>query len=170
MSNHFSRRPFARALLPAFGTLCLVVTIALQSSAKVAEKSTPDPWAKSQIVMPEALAPLIAARKGKKPQVIYVGFEFLYKSGHIRGAKFVGTGREAEGIDALKRWAQGIKPGERVVIYCGCCPFKDCPNIRPAYEALRQMGLTQLEVLYMKDGFGPNWLNHGYPSEKGSAK
>ena len=170
MIYHFGREPFARALLPIFGALCLVVAIALQSSAKVGEKSTPDPWDNSQIVMPEALAQSIVARKGKEPQVIYVGFDFLYKSGRIRGAKFVGTGRDARGIEALKKWARGIKPGEQVVIYCGCCPFKDCPNIRPAYEALRQMGLTELKVLYMKEGFGPNWLNQGYPSEKGSAK
>jgi thiosulfate/3-mercaptopyruvate sulfurtransferase len=168
--HHFRRQPFTRVLLPAFGALCLVLALGSQSFATAAENSTPDPWDKSQIIMAEDLAPLIAGPQGKKPQVIYVGFDFLYKSGHIRDAKFVGTGRDAKGIEALKKWARGIKPGQQVVIYCGCCPFKDCPNIRPAFEALHQMGLTQLKVLYLEEGFGPDWLKQGYPSDKGSAK
>jgi len=170
MNHHRRKQPFTKVLLPAFGALCLALTLAPQSWARAAEENAADPWTKSQILMPEDLAHEIAAPQGKKPLVVYVGFDFLYKSGHIKGAQFVGTGRDANGIEALKKWARGVKRDQQVVIYCGCCPFKDCPNIRPAFEALHQAGLTQLKVLYMADGFGPDWLSKGYPSEKGSVK
>lgn len=164
------RSTFLKMALAALGALALLPASGGDGIMRAAETTAHDPWNKSQIIMPADFARVIAAPQGKKPLVIYVGFEFLYKGGHIPGAKYVGTGREAEGIAALKKWAQGVGPEQEVVIYCGCCPFKDCPNIRPAFEALHQMGLTQLKVLYLEDGFAKNWMNKGYPSEKGAAK
>lgn len=170
MTHSCRRSTFPKIFIAALGALCLVLAIGGQCFAAATDTSAHDPWDKSQIIMPEDLARLMVAPQGKKPLVVYVGFDFLYRGGHILGAQYVGTGREPKGIEALKKWAQGVARDQEVVIYCGCCPFKDCPNIRPAYEALRQMGLTQIKVLYLEDGFAKNWLNKGYPSEKEPAK
>lgn len=170
MIRYFRKSPIPKVLLSLLGALCLVFPIGRHGLAAKTEPATHDPWNKSQIVMPEDLARWMLSPPGKKPLVVYVGFEFLYKSGHILGAQYVGTGREPKGIEALKKWAQGIARDQEIVIYCGCCPFKDCPNIRPAFAALRRMGLTQLKVLYLEDNFAKNWLDKGYPSEKGSAQ
>jgi thiosulfate/3-mercaptopyruvate sulfurtransferase len=164
------RSTFAKISLATLGVLCLALAVVPQGFAAGAKTTEHDPWEKSQIVMPEDLARLLVAPQGQKPLVVYVGFEFLFKSGHILGAKYVGTGRDAKGVEALKKWAKGVARDQEIVIYCGCCPFKDCPNIRPAYEALHQMGLRQIKVLYLENGFAKNWLNMGYPSEKGEVK
>lgn len=170
MIQSFRGQAYARMVATALAAVCLVTATGSVAFTKAAETAAHDMWdKKAQIVMPLDLARLMMAPQGKKPLVVYVGFDFLYKSGHILGAQYVGTGKDAKGIEALKKWATGIPHDQEVVIYCGCCPFKECPNIRPAFEALRQMGLTQLKVLYLEDGFAKNWLDKGYPSEKGSA-
>lgn len=170
MIHHLRKLAFARVLVAALGVLCLLLAICTQGVTGAADTTTHDPWDKAQIIMPEAFAKVIASPQGKKPLVVYVGFDFLYKSGHIPGAQFFGEGREAKGIEALKKWGGGIAHDQEVIIYCGCCPLKDCPNIRPAFEALRQAGLMQVKVLYLEDGYAKNWLEKGYPSEKSPAK
>lgn len=170
MNHPCRRQAYARVFVAFLGAVCLVTAMGSGAFTQAEETTSHDPWDKAQIVMPLDLARLMMASQGKKPLVVYVGFDFLYKSGHILGAQYVGTGREPKGIEALKKWASGVAHDQEVVIYCGCCPFKDCPNIRPAFEALRRMGLTQLKVIYLEDGFAKNWLDKGYPSEKGPAK
>lgn len=170
MNHPCRRQAYARVFVAFLGAVCLLTASGSVALSKAAETAPHDPWDKAQIVMPLDLARMIMAPQGKKPLLIYVGFDFLYKSGHILGAQYVGTGKDSKGIEALKKWAIGVAHDQEVVIYCGCCPFKECPNIRPAFEALRQMGLTQLRVLYLEDGFAKNWLDKGYPSEKGPAK
>jgi thiosulfate/3-mercaptopyruvate sulfurtransferase len=136
--------------------------------AQANKASTPDPWDKTQVMTPVDLVKLLASSGAKKPPVVCVGFEFLYKGAHIPGARFIGPGRETKGIEALKQWARSVSPDTDVVIYCGCCPFKQCPNIRPAYEALHQVGLTRIRVLEIEESFEKDWVAKGYPVEKGA--
>jgi len=118
----------------------------------------------------QELAALLSKSSGQKPLVVCVGFDFLYKGAHIPRAQFFGPGREAKGIEALKNWAGGIPRGREVVLYCGCCPFKVCPNIRPAFQALREAGLRRLKVLYLENDFARDWVEKGLPVEKESEK
>jgi hypothetical protein len=53
-----------------------------------------------------------------------------------------------------------------VVIYCGCCPFRDCPNIRPAFRVLQEMKFTRAKLLNIPTTLKADWINKGYPSEK----
>ena len=48
----------------------------------------------------------------------------------------------------------------------GRCPLDHCPNLRPAFEALREMGFTRLRVLVLPNNFGIDWVKKGYPVEK----
>jgi len=146
----------------------VVLSFPQKSLAQAGSGSTPDPWDKAQLMTPEELVKLLTSSNGAKPLVVYVGFEFLYKGAHIPGARFIGPGREAKGIDALKRWAGSIPHDRDVVIYCGCCPFKQCPNVRPAFQALRESGLTRLKVLEIDESFAKGWVQKGYPAEKGA--
>jgi hypothetical protein len=56
-----------------------------------------------------------------------------------------------------------------IVVYCGCCPWDHCPNIKPAMELMRQMGLTRVKALYIPTNMVQGWFDHGYPAEAGSA-
>jgi hypothetical protein len=83
---------------------------------------------------------------------------------------YAGPGKEAKGIAALKNWASGIPHNKIVVVYCGCCPMKQCPNIRPAFLALRQMGFKHLKILNLENDLARDWVDQSFATEKGSQK
>jgi len=76
-----------------------------------------------------------------------VAFPVLYKLKHVAHAEYAGPGSKAEGIGMLKAAVAKLPKDADLVIYCGCCPMVKCPNIRPAYAALKQMGFTHVRVL-----------------------
>jgi thiosulfate/3-mercaptopyruvate sulfurtransferase len=135
--------------------------------AKAAVTET-DPWTQADLIQPEDLARLLAARKGEKPTIVYVGFPLLFSAGRIPGAVYFGEGRSAEGLASLKNWARGLRPDQPVVMYCGCCPWSECPNVRPAFKALREAGLKRLKLLYLPTGLVRDWVEKGLPFERGS--
>jgi len=105
----------------------------------------------------------------KKPAVICVAFPVLYRSKHITNAVFAGPGNKPEGIEALKKAVAGMPKDADIVLYCGCCPMERCPNIRPAYQALKDAGFTRVRVLRIPTNMATDWYAKGYPSEAGPA-
>ena len=126
------------------------------------------PWPESVIMEPADLARILQA-SGKKPSVVCVAFPVLYRSRHIKNAVFAGPGGRPEGIAALKKAVAGMPKDADVVLYCGCCPMEKCPNIRPAYQALKEMGFTRVRVLRIPTNMAVDWYGKSYPSEAGSA-
>lgn len=127
-----------------------------------------DPWSSSQTVLPDALAAeLGSADSAKKPSVVCVGFHTLYEGAHISGAVFRGPGSTPQGIAEIKTWAKDLPRSANIVLYCGCCPLERCPNLRPAFTAMRELGFTNLRVLLLAHDFNTDWIEKGYPVEKG---
>ena len=126
---------------------------------------TTDPWSAKEIVQPKTLADSIQAKE--QAPIFYVGFPTLYRNGsHIAGAVMAGPCSKAEGLDALKKAVTDLPRGQELYIYCGCCPFVKCPNIRPAYAALHEMGFTNVKVVMIETNLHTDWIEKGYPSEK----
>jgi thiosulfate/3-mercaptopyruvate sulfurtransferase len=124
------------------------------------------PWTDAQTVTPAKLAKEIANSTGaNRPAIVCSGFRVLYKGAHAPGAVYHGPASKPDGLDNLKKWAQEIPRSANLVVYCGCCPFNVCPNIRPAFEALRSMGFQRLRVLVLPNSFARDWVAHGYPLE-----
>ncbi|MGH9741603.1 MAG: rhodanese-like domain-containing protein [Candidatus Acidiferrum sp.] len=127
-----------------------------------------DPWAPAQVLQPPELVRELGASKPQNaPAIVYVGFRTLFEGGHIPGASFHGTASTEKGLAELKKSLAAIPHSTNVVIYCGCCPFDRCPNIRPAYTALHEMGFTHLRVLALPKSFAADWVEKGYPIKKG---
>jgi hypothetical protein len=149
-----NRRAFERCFLaPAtirfetvFSTSALAVLFAVSATLvsvpaiRGDEKQTSEPWTSAQIVPPAVLAQELGNKNGTPPTVVYVGFRTLFAGGHIPGASFHGTASTEQGLTDLKNWAEALPRSTNLVIYCGCCPFEKCPNIRPAFAALDKMG------------------------------
>jgi hypothetical protein len=91
----------------------------------------------------------------------------FFEGGHIASASFHGTASTAQGLADLKKWAGTLPRETNLVIYCGCCPFDHCPNIRPAFVALHGMGFTHLRVLVLPTNFASDWVDKSYPVQKG---
>lgn len=160
-------------LIVMFAATVLVHELAGRESGErnggsLATASPSEPWTEAQTVKPADLVKELAEAKGSnRPVVVCAGFRFLYESAHVPGAVFHGPASKPEGLDDLKKWAQGIPHSSNVVVYCGCCPFEQCPNIRPAFETLRSMGFQHLRVLVLPNNFAKDWVGQGYAAEKG---
>lgn len=167
---HFVRgaaRPSASRALEALSRPAGQPALLPQPSA--ASSRTSDPWTNAETVQPADLAKEIAdSDEAKRPTVVCVAPHVLYLGGHIPGALYHGPGMNAQGIDDLKKWAQGLPRSANIVIYCGCCPLERCPNLRPAFTALHAMGFTHLRALLLPTNFYTDWAKPGYPVEKGN--
>ncbi|SPE34452.1 conserved hypothetical protein [Candidatus Sulfopaludibacter sp. SbA3] len=115
------------------------------------------------LVEPKDVSALLA--KGPAPAILYVGPNVLYRSKHIPGAQYAGPGSRPEGLDVLKSAVAKLPRGREIVVYCGCCPWDHCPNMKPAMELLRSLGFTHAKAMYLPDNFKANWIDHGYPVE-----
>jgi thiosulfate/3-mercaptopyruvate sulfurtransferase len=158
-SKRFPRVYSLAACLLA-GTLTLVC--AAFNPAQAAEA-----WQKADLMQPEELAAALNDPKQEKPVIIFVGFDFMFSAAHIPGAINLGPASEAGSVDRLNRWAGGVKKDRPVILYCGCCPWWQCPNVRPAFKAAREAGLKRVKVLYLKDSLMNDWVDKGYPVDKG---
>lgn len=125
-----------------------------------------EPWSRSEVIEPAALATLLKA--SQPPMVISVAFPVLHRSRHIAGAVDAGAASKPDGITALRNLVSGKPKDTPVVVYCGCCPMEKCPNVRPAYRALKELGFQNVRVLNVPTNMAADWYGKGYPSEPGS--
>jgi 3-mercaptopyruvate sulfurtransferase SseA len=127
-----------------------------------------DPWTAAQTIAPADLAKELHAERDPALTIIYVGVRTLYSGAHIPGATFHGPGSTEQGIADLKKFLSTLPKNSNIVVYCGCCPLDRCPNLRPAFSALREMGFAHLRVLILPTSFAADWVEKGLPIEKGA--
>jgi rhodanese-related sulfurtransferase len=130
-------------------------------------QAAPDPWAQNEVLQPAELAKAIES--GKAPIILSVAFPVLYKGRHIVHAINAGPTSKPEGIEALKSAVAKLPKDADLVIYCGCCPMVKCPNIRPAYRTLKELGFTRVRVVSIPTNLHTDWVSKGYPAEGSGA-
>src|SRR5215469_8162139 len=111
------------------------------------------------LVQPKDLAAELQSA-GSKPAVIHVGFGVLYRARHISGSIYAGPASTAEGLSALKAAVAGLPRDREIVVYCGCCPWDHCPNVKPALELLKQMGFKRAKALMLPANMATDWTAH----------
>jgi rhodanese-related sulfurtransferase len=137
---------------------------ALPLAAQTPAKAADDIPAASQIQPAE----LAQAMKGaQKPVILYVGPKAFYAQAHIPGAEFIGPVGKPEGMEKLRARSASLPKDGAVVIYCGCCPWDHCPNIRPALAELKKAGFAKVRILYLATSFGADWKDKGLPVATG---
>lgn len=124
-----------------------------------------DPWAKAELMEPKAL--VAELHSAKPPVILCAAFPVLYRSKRIPHALEAGPGNKAEGLAILKRAVAKLPKDADIVVYCGCCPMEKCPNIRPAYRTLKELGFTHVRVLDIPTNMHADWFGKGYPVEVG---
>ncbi len=121
----------------------------------------------SRLIKPDELVKLLQSAKSEKPLMIQVGSHVLYTQAHIPGSEYIGPASSEAGLQSLRKRVESLPRSKFIVLYCGCCPWNHCPNVKPADDALRAMGFTNVKVLYIADNFGADWVAKGYPVGKG---
>jgi thiosulfate/3-mercaptopyruvate sulfurtransferase len=160
--------PLARSRSFVFRVSLLTViaaAVAFALSQYPAKQEDPLPPGSNQLIQAEELAQAIKAVR--KPVVLYVGPKSIYVQAHIPGAENIGPVSRPEGMEKLRARVASLAKDSPVVIYCGCCPWDHCPNIRPAYAELKKAGITSVRVLYLENSFGANWKDKRLPVATG---
>ncbi len=140
-----------RHLIFLIGTLALVV---FHTQAQQKQ----EPWKPSQLMATKVLADRISAGQTGNMLIVSIG-----PDDPIKGSVNIGPGKEKENIAALKTLLAKTPKDKEVVIYCGCCPFDRCPNIRPAFQALNSMGFKNAKLLDIPKNIKADWLDKDYP-------
>jgi thiosulfate/3-mercaptopyruvate sulfurtransferase len=151
--------------MPAIFTLILgIAAIALASLAFTDQASlTPA----SRLINPDELVRILQSAQSEKPLVIQVGSHVLYTQAHIPASEYVGPASSESGLQSLRKRVESLPQNKFIVLYCGCCPWSHCPNVKPAEDALHAMGFSKVKILYIADNFGADWVDKGYPVAKG---
>jgi len=140
------------------------IAIALASTVLAHQASL---IAASHLINPDELVKILQSTKGEKPLMIQIGSHVLYEQAHIPGSEYIGPASSESGIRQLRKRVEPLPRNKFIILYCGCCPWDHCPNVKPADDALRAMGFTNVRVLYISDNFGANWVEKGYPTAQG---
>lgn len=119
------------------------------------------------LLAPAALAARLGEVRAGKIAVLYVGPAGPFRRGRVPGARNVGEAGTDEGRRALTAALAGIPPETEIVLYCGCCPYRVCPNVRPASAALGALGRANAKLLDLPTRFADDWEDRGYPVEQG---
>ncbi|HMI04140.1 MAG TPA: hypothetical protein VK541_16755 [Pedobacter sp.] len=115
-----------------------------------------NPWTANELLQPGILAQMISTNQ--KVRIYNIGVVQ-----DIKGAINVGAASKKE---SLQKFAQALKTspkGEMIVVYCGCCPFDKCPNIRPAFQLLKAQKFSKPYLLNLSTNLKTDWIGKGYP-------
>lgn len=142
----------------------LFATLAILSIAAAAQATS---IPATRLINPEDLVKLLQSSGKDKPLMIQVGSHVLFSQAHIPGSEYIGPASSEAGLQQLRKRVESLPHTKFIVLYCGCCPWSHCPNVKPADDTLRTLGFKNVKVLYIADNFGANWVDKGYPVAKG---
>lgn len=123
-------------------------------------ESPQEPWKPEQLMNPADLAKNINNPMARKYKIFNIG-----PSGAIKGSIEIGAAEHKANLGQLFVELQDLDRDEPIVVYCGCCPFNVCPNIRPAFQALNELGFSNHYLLNLSENLKVDWINKGYPME-----
>jgi len=117
-----------------------------------------EPWRQDQLIKPSALAVILNDSSAKQPLVYSIGF-----GGGIKNSIVEGPVKDSVNLLKWKNELENLPRNTNIIIYCGCCPFEHCPNIRPAFKLLNEMGFTNQKLLDLSHNLKADWIDKGYP-------
>lgn len=136
----------------------LLIPAALLLVAALGVSQQLEPWRMDQLLSPADLAATIADSTREQPVIVSVG-----PSAVIPKSMEIGPANEANNLKTLEAHLAKLSKEKTVVLYCGCCPFNKCPNIRPAFTLLNTMGFKNHKLLNLPRNVKADWIDAGYP-------
>jgi len=117
----------------------------------------PENWTSKELTEPSALAATLKANKDV-PVIFSVGPGTL-----IPNSIKIGMVKDEKNLARFKEEISKLSKSANIVIYCGCCPYEHCPNVRPAIALLQSMQFTNYHLLNLPHNIKTDWVAKGYP-------
>jgi rhodanese-related sulfurtransferase len=133
----------------------IVALVAFTFSQCKAQK--PENWTKDQLMEPAVLANAIKSNKNI-PVIYCVGPGVV-----IPHSINIGMTEDKNNLKKFESSVSQLPRNTNIVIYCGCCPFAKCPNVRPAIASLKEMKFTNYHLLNLPNNIKTDWIARGYP-------
>ena len=118
----------------------------------------PENWTKDQLMEPALLSQKLKENKDL-PVIISIGPGAI-----IPHSIDIGMTGDKANLAKLKTELNKLPKDANVVVYCGCCPYAHCPNVRPAIAALEEMHFTNFHLLDLPQNIKADWISKGYPT------
>lgn len=142
---------------PFFMLFLIMSTLTFTCNAQAQQH---EPWVPNQVLDPWTLAVSLQSPDSASSLVISIGPGAI-----IKGSLDIGAVKEQENLARLQQFLEEIPRDKEIVLYCGCCPFDKCPNIRPAFRLMNSMGFQHHRLLNLKTNIKVDWIDKGYPTE-----
>ena len=114
-------------------------------------------WTSKELLAPSALAATLRANKDV-PAIFNIGPGAI-----IPNSIHIGMARDEKNLARFKEEISKLSKSANIVIYCGCCPYEHCPNVRPAIALLKSMEFTNYHLLDLPHNIKTDWIAKGYP-------
>ncbi|HUS02992.1 MAG TPA: hypothetical protein VMY77_14740 [Chitinophagaceae bacterium] len=142
------------------GKLKVLLFLFIVATSEKTLAQNPENWTSKQLMQPAELAKILLSGK-QLPIILSVG-----PGAMLPHSREIGTVKDKENLDKLKKELNTIPKKTKIVVYCGCCPFDHCPNIRPAIQALKDMKFINYRLLNLEHNIKTDWISKGYPTSE----
>jgi len=138
--------------------LALVLIVSAMTSWQPSNAQAPVNWTADQLLQPSDLATTLKDNK-EIPVIFSIG-----PGAVIPHSRDMGMIKEEENMQKFEHELETLPKDTSVIIYCGCCPYEHCPNVRPAIQLLKDMKFTNYKLLDLPHNIKIDWINKGYPT------
>jgi thiosulfate/3-mercaptopyruvate sulfurtransferase len=142
------------------GLMKLVSFLLLLLFCQQTMAQNPVNWTKDQLMEPADLAKFIIANK-QGTVLLSIG-----PGAAIPHSMQIGMVRDEAPMKKFREALDSLPRDRDIIVYCGCCPFEHCPNVRPAIDVLKEMKFTRYKLLNLPHNIKTDWIDKGYPTEK----
>lgn len=142
-----------------FPKIIKIVCFLTMVDCQNASAQNPVNWTSDQLIEPSELAASIKSNK-EIPIIFSIGPGAI-----IPHSKDMGMIKEEDNMKKFKEQLLNLPKDTQIVVYCGCCPYEHCPNVRPAIQLLKDMKFTNYKLLDLPHNIKIDWINKGYPTE-----
>jgi len=140
--------------------ILLVFIASLSACGQGSATGAKEPWTANQLLEPADLAKTLNSPDAPQPYIFCIGPQSV-----IKNSIYIGSTREQENLDEFAKQIEKLPKDASIVVYCGCCPFDRCPNIRPAFELLNKKQFKNQKLLNLPRNVKVDWIDKGYPVE-----
>ena len=136
--------------------MLLCVVLVLVSSK--GRSQNPVNWTNDQLLQPADLSATLKSNKDV-PVIFSIGPGSI-----VPHSREIGMVRDSANLANFKTELAKLPKDTRIVVYCGCCPYEHCPNVRPAIALLKEMKFTNYKLLDLPHNIKVDWIQKGFPT------